>query len=154
MNAPRHRIREMTGEDIPAVMEIERASFPVPWSESLMRSLLTMPDTTACLVAEAGGRVCGYVTAAFGYEEMHILSIAMSPGERGCGGADLLLDGAIERGLPRGCRAVILEVRETNERARRFYRRHGFRQIGRRPRYYADSGEDALLLQKDLEDGG
>lgn len=147
-----YRIREMTEEDIPAVMEIERACFPVPWSESLMRALLCMPQTTVCLVAETGARVCGYVTAAFGYEELHILSLAMSPDRRGTGGADMLLAGAIERGRPRGCLAVILEVRERNERARRFYRRNGFREIGRRPRYYADSGEDALLMQKDVEE--
>lgn len=150
MTGAPYRIREMTEGDIPAVMEIERASFPVPWSEPLMRSLLYMPDTMACLVAETDGKVCGYVTAAFGYEELHILSIAMSPGTRGTGGADMLLAGAIERGRPRGCHAVILEVRENNERAQRFYRRHGFRVIGRRPRYYADSGEDAILLQKEI----
>ena len=150
MTAAPYRIREMTEGDIPAVMEIERASFPVPWSEPLMRSLLYLPDTMACLVAEAGGRVCGYLTAAFGYEELHILSNAMSPDTRGTGGADLLLAEAIERGRPRVCLAAILEVRENNERAQRFYRRHGFRVVGRRPRYYADSGEDAILLQKDI----
>jgi ribosomal-protein-alanine N-acetyltransferase len=154
VTAAAYRIREMTEADIPAVMEIERASFPVPWSEPLMRALLFMPETMACLVAEKEGRVCGYVTAAFGYEELHILSIAMGPDERGAGGADLLLDQAIDRGRPRGCLAVILEVRENNERAQRFYRRHGFRVIGRRPRYYADSGEDAILLQKDVEEAG
>jgi len=154
VNGPAYDIREMILEDIPAVMEIERASFPVPWSESLMRALLFMPETMVCLVAEAGGRVHGYVTAALGYDELHILSIAMSPDSRGTGGADLLLAGAIERGRPHNCLAVILEVRERNERAQRFYRRHGFRTIGRRPRYYADSGEDAILLQKDIEETG
>jgi [ribosomal protein S18]-alanine N-acetyltransferase len=154
VTCPAYHIREMTPEDVPAVMDIERDSFPVPWSEPLMRALLMMPETMICLVAEAGGRICGYVTAAVGYEELHVLSIAMSPGTRGSGGADMLLAGAIERGRPRGCLAVILEVRENNERAQRFYRRHGFRTIGRRPRYYADSGEDAILLQKDIEETG
>lgn len=150
MSGALYRIREMIEDDIPRVMEIERASFPVPWSEPLMRALLCMPQTMICLVAEREGEVRGYVTAAIGYEELHILSIAMSPDARGTGGADLLLVDAIERGFPHGCLAVILEVREGNERARRFYRRHGFRTIGRRPRYYADSGEDAILLQKEI----
>lgn len=170
MKAGGVRVREMTVDDLPAVMEIERASFPLPWSENMLRSQLGLFETVTNLVAvekesvdqetasalKAGTerasaeaeRIVGYASAWFGYLELHILSIAIIPDRRGSGAADLLLAAAIERGRARGCETAVLEVRSSNLRAQNFYRRHGFRLIGRRPRYYPDSGEEALVLEK------
>lgn len=150
MNRAGLAIREMTVSDIPELLEIERVSFPVPWSAGMFTIQIGLADMTENLVATCGGGIVGYIASWYGYEEMHILSIAVAPGERGGGAAALLLEAAIERSVARGCLRVVLEVRVSNGRAIRFYEKQGFRQVGRRRRYYSDSGEDALLFEKDI----
>jgi ribosomal-protein-alanine N-acetyltransferase len=143
-------VREMAASDIPSLLEIERVSFPVPWSAGMFMVQLGMSKETENLTAESGGRVIGYISSWYGYEEVHILSIAVAEESRGGGAADMLLAEALGRAVGNGCMKAILEVRVTNVRARRFYEKHGFRKIGIREGYYSDSGEDALVLEKEI----
>jgi ribosomal-protein-alanine N-acetyltransferase len=152
MNDAATTIRDMTAADIPPLLDIERDSFPVPWSAGMFMIQLGLSGETENLVAESGGKVIGYISSWYGVEEVHILSIAVKRELRGSGTADLLLAEAMRCARERGCLKVILEVRLTNGRAQRFYEKHGFTQIGRRKGYYADSGEDALVYGKSLED--
>ncbi|HSG26868.1 MAG TPA: ribosomal protein S18-alanine N-acetyltransferase [Candidatus Krumholzibacterium sp.] len=140
----------MTETDIPRILEIERECFPTPWTETMFLCQLQLEEVSTNLVFVEKGRVLGYVIAWTGYEEVHILSIGVDPPERGRGIAEALLDASISETRHRGCRRVILEVRVGNERARRFYQKQGFRQIGIRKGYYAETGEDALVLEKDI----
>jgi ribosomal-protein-alanine N-acetyltransferase len=151
MNDAATTIREMTAADIPPLLEIERDSFPVPWSAGMFMVQLGLSEDTENLVAEESGQVIGYISSWYGYEEMHILSIAVEKRRRGSGTAYLLLAEAMGCARRRGCLKVVLEVRVTNGRAQRFYEKHGFTKIGRRKGYYADSGEDALVFEKILE---
>ena len=150
MNAADLTIRGMTAADIPPLLKIERISFPVPWSAGMFMIQLGLSDETENLVILSGDRVIGYISSWYGYEEMHILSIAVAPDDRGGGAAEMLLDEAVKKSREKGCLKAVLEVRVNNGRAIRFYEKHGFKQVGRRKGYYSDSGEDALIFDREI----
>jgi ribosomal-protein-alanine N-acetyltransferase len=143
-------IRGMLPTDIPPVMAIEHASFISPWTDGMFRAQLAFGDRTITLVLLEDGRIAGYAAAAVAFDEIHLLSIAVAPDRRRRGSAGALLAALIERGRARGAVRVILEVRDGNRGARSFYRMHGFTEIGRRRRYYTDTGEDAIIMEYDI----
>jgi ribosomal-protein-alanine N-acetyltransferase len=153
MNSADLTIRDMTAADIPPLLEIERVSFPVPWSAGMFMIQLSLSEDTENLVILNGDRIIGYVSSWYGYEEVHILSIAVASDQRGSAAAAMLLAAAEEMGMKNGSRKVVLEVRASNSRAIRFYEKHGFIQVGKRKGYYSDSGEDALIFDKDISSG-
>jgi [ribosomal protein S18]-alanine N-acetyltransferase len=140
-------IREMRRRDIPAIMEIEQASFITPWTEGMFSSHLKFRDRAINLVLLEGEMIVGYAAAWLAADEIHLLSIAVAPEKRTRGFGDELLRAVMENGRARGGVRVILEVREGNETARRFYRAHDFSEIGRRRAYYSDTGEDAIVME-------
>jgi len=140
-------IREMSVQDIPCIMEIERASFTTPWTEGMFRSQLRFADQAVNLVLEEQDIVIGYAAAWLAYDEIHLLSIAVAPERRGRGFGEEILQAVMKRGSARGAVRVILEVREGNAAARTFYCNRGFVEIGKRRRYYSDSGEDAIVME-------
>lgn len=144
-------IRDMTAADIPRVMEIEHASFPTPWTEGMFRHQLLLDDIALNLVAEVEGKVIGYAVSWVAAGEIHLLSIAVDPVERRRGYARGLVGEVIRRGSGMGAGRVILEVRRGNTAAQRFYERYGFAMTGMRRRYYADTGEDAIVMEYDIE---
>ncbi|HUV37549.1 MAG TPA: ribosomal protein S18-alanine N-acetyltransferase [Patescibacteria group bacterium] len=144
-------IRDMAKRDLPRVMEIERASFPTPWTVQMFRQQLLIGDIAVNLVTEAVGKVVGYAVSWLAFDEIHLLSIAVAPSERRRGYAGGLLDEVIRRGVKMGASTVILEVRMGNTAAQEFYAGHGFTVIGTRRRYYADTGEDAIVMERDIE---
>ncbi len=150
MNAADLTIRGMTAADIPLLLKIERVSFPVPWSAGMFMIQLGLSDETENLVILSGDRVIGYISSWYGYEEMHILSIAVAPDDRGGRAAEMLLDEAVKRSVEKGCLKAVLEVRVSNGRAIRFYEKHGFTEVGRRKGYYSDSGEDAIIFDREF----
>jgi ribosomal-protein-alanine N-acetyltransferase len=152
MTAGELTVRKMKPADVGPLLEIERVSFPVPWSESMFLIQLAMEDEVENLVAMRGGSIAGYICSWYGFEELHILSIAVSPEEMGQGAAAMLLAEALSRGRVKGSLKAVLEVRENNGRAIRFYKKHRFVEVGRRKGYYTDSGEDALILEKAIDD--
>ena len=151
MNEGRIGIREMTADDIPPVMEIERECFPSPWTENMFSCQLALGDAAVNLVAVDGGGITGYLAAWFGYEEIHILSLAVTASCRGGGCAEALLREAVGCARRARCLRAVLEVRAGNERAKRFYEKNGFVRVGTRRGYYRDTGEDALLYERKLE---
>lgn len=150
MSGPDLTLRGMAASDIPPLLKIERVSFPVPWSAGMFMIQLGLSSETENIVILSGESVIGYISSWYGYEEMHLLSIAVAPEERGTGAAEMLLDEAISKSREKGCLKVVLEVRVSNSRAIRFYEKHGFTQVGRRKGYYSDSGEDALIFDKEI----
>jgi ribosomal-protein-alanine N-acetyltransferase len=141
-------MRDLERGDIARILEIERASFLTPWTEEMFRTQLRFRDRAVTLVLVEDGVVTGYIAAWIAADEMHLLSIAVSPAERRGGRGSALLAALLERGSARGCAKVLLEVREGNEGARRLYRLYGFREIGKRRGYYADTGEDAIIMER------
>lgn len=137
----------MTRADLPAVLDIEAAANPVPWGA---------PEFEVYLDANAGSGtrawvwadpvVQGFLCASSAADEAELQSIAVEESHRGTGVGSELMRAFLAWAVASGARTVHLEVREGNARARAFYARWGFAEMGRRPRYYRDNGETALLL--------
>jgi len=146
-------LRAMAVEDVPAVAAIDRQSFPLPWSENSFRSDLTTNPAAHLLVAEdaAGGapRVAGYAGCWLVVDEAHLSTLAVAPGLRRRGIGERILREAIRQAARQGAEMMTLEVRVSNEPARRLYEKLGFHVVGRRPHYYKDNLEDAILMTRD-----
>ena len=96
--------------------------------------------------AEEDAKVIGFIVARRIVNEIEILNFAVHPAARGRGTGAALLQETIAWGKTFSAVQVILEVRESNAAALRFYEKHKFRVAGRRARYYDSPTEDALLL--------
>ena len=145
-------VREAGVSDLARVWAIEKASFADPWGASEFRSVLDSPPTIFLVAADAGQKaVLGYAVALTVLDESEILNIAVDPEFRGHGVGGLLLDAALAEVKARGAVAVFLEVRESNEAARKLYRSRGFEELSRRRGYYRMPVEDALVLRRALQ---
>jgi ribosomal-protein-alanine N-acetyltransferase len=136
----------MTTADIPAVHEIERASFPIPWPPYAFRQELESNRMARYLVARAGEEVVAYAGMWLMVDEAHVTTFAVLPAWRRQGVGGRLLSELLELADDLGASVVTLEVRLSNDAARKLYQRFGFRPVGVRPRYYSDNGEDALIM--------
>lgn len=155
-------IAPMQLSDIPQVLEIDRLSFPLPWSASSYRHELTDNPAAYFLVAletrppawparwlwwrAAPRAVVGYVGCWLIVDEVHISTIAVHPQQRGRGLGEQLLQAVFRRAAETQMALVTLEVREGNLIAQNLYRKYNFDVVGRRKRYYRDNHEDALLM--------
>ncbi len=143
-------IRAMTLEDLPAVMDIDRLSFALPWPERSYRYELLENSASHMLVAarpvSGGIRPVGFVGFWQIVDEAHISTLAVHPDHRRTGLGAELLTAALDLASQMGSDMATLEVRVSNEAAVNLYHKFGFRIVGRRPRYYHDNDEDALLM--------
>jgi ribosomal-protein-alanine N-acetyltransferase len=137
------RIRRLAYSDLPAVIAIERRSFPTPWSLAMFVLELSKPSGI-CLAAADGDELCGYVVCSRYDQVWHLMNIAVSPDYRRRGVAWGLMKRLVEEA--RGVLPFTLEVRVSNHGAIEMYERFGFRSAGVRPRYYHDNGEDAMIM--------
>jgi len=140
------QVRRLAYSDLPAVISIERRSFPTPWSLAMFVLELSKPSGI-CLAASAGDELVGYVICSRYDQVWHLMNIAVAPERRGCGVAGALMRRLISDS--QGKLPFTLEVRVSNRRAIGMYERFGFRSAGVRPRYYHDNGEDALIMWMD-----
>ncbi|HEY3491094.1 MAG TPA: ribosomal protein S18-alanine N-acetyltransferase [Candidatus Deferrimicrobiaceae bacterium] len=149
----RVKVRDMAEEDLDAVMAIERECFPTPWSRGMFSEELgrEYSDAMVALPAEGGG-VAGYAVCWTIAGESHLLNIAVAPAYRGRSVACRLLAECIRRGARGGADRIHLEVRAGNDDAIRLYRGHGFEFMGMRKGYYTDTGEDAILLSREIRE--
>jgi [ribosomal protein S18]-alanine N-acetyltransferase len=137
----------MEARDLPSVMEIDALSLPRPWSAAIWRGELGSPYGLY-LVLEERGEVFGQIGVRHVLGELHITTIAVKPEYRRRGHARALIAAALAA-YPNASH-VHLEVRPTNVEAIALYESLGFRETGRRPRYYGD--EDALLMTRKLDE--
>ena len=147
-------IGEYEEGDLAEILEIERDSFPTPWSSELFRSEMTnsISRTLVGKVVQTWGRpVVGYVVFWRVADEIHLHNIAVRRDQRKCGIASRLLSKVIRDCRPEGARFVTLEVRHSNLPAQKLYESFGFSVRGVRRGYYTDTGEDALIMTSDLE---
>jgi len=143
----------MQVSDLDEVMAIEEYSFPTPWSRNLYEMDLTRNPRSRFYVARLreGGELAGYIGSWFGGGECHVGTIATKREYRGRGIARMLLAHTAELAREEHCDYIVLEVRVNNLAALNLYRTLGFEQVGRRPGYYIDTGEDALIyMHRDL----
>ncbi|MBG0717352.1 ribosomal protein S18-alanine N-acetyltransferase [Microbacterium sp. 2C] len=145
-------LRTATGDDLGAIMTLERASFPTDaWSESLMAAELASPHGRYLVDVEAG-RVVGYggVRAVRGAADADIQTIAIAEAARGAGRGRALLRALLGEARECGAREMFLEVRADNPVAEALYASEGFVEIARRPRYYQPDDIDAVVMKLDL----
>ena len=152
MSAPEVEIRRLELRDLNAIEEIERSSYPTPWSRSMFASELAKPSSI-CLGAfdEENGQLCGYLIISRYVDAWHVMNVAVAPDYRRLGIASRLLNDLFELTVHDGQRGYTLEVRVSNEAAIRLYERMGFLGRGVRRGYYTDNREDALIMWRDPE---
>lgn len=139
-------LRSATVDDIVTVLlPIEREGQPHPWTEAMFRQELANDFSEVELLC-ADGRAVGFVVYWLVADEVHLLNVVVAAAARGRGYGEQLVRRVVAVAEEMGCEQVCLEVRVGNESAIRLYERVGFRPMGRRPKYYADNGEDALLM--------
>ncbi len=143
-------MRAMRVADLDEVMLIERRSFSAPWEESTFRGLMRRPSA-ALLVAENDDELTGYSVMWFAADEGELGDIAVVPERRGEGIGRMLLRESIAVAASRGTRSLYLEVRESNEVARRLYEKVGFSVVGVRKQYYNEPVEDAIVMKLDVQ---
>ncbi len=136
--------------DLDGVLDVDELSFTRPWTRAMYESEFLNRDTSRMFVLRTAGRpVAGYCAAWFVLDEIHINNIAVRPELRGRGLGSALLAHVLEEGRAAGASRATLEVRRSNDEARRLYERFGFRVAGVRRDYYTDPTEDALVLWRD-----
>ncbi len=149
----RIRIRPMMQEDLDEVLQIERISFPTPWSRELFNRELYMAQARAFVAVDPAGRILGYLCYWLIADEVHILNLAIHPAERKKGIAIFLLGHGLDYSRGEGAREATLEVRRSNYKAIGLYRHFHFEAQGIRRGYYRDTAEDAVIMGRNLENG-
>ena len=143
-------LRALGLTDLRAIEEIERRSYPTPWSRSMFASELAKPSSI-CLGAFDldSDELVGYLVISRYVDAWHVMNVAVSPDHRRRGIGTTLLEQLFELTAGRGRRGYTLEVRVSNRDAIALYERLGFRPRGVRRGYYTDNREDALIMWKD-----
>jgi ribosomal-protein-alanine N-acetyltransferase len=151
------RVQRMAARHLRGVLDIECRVYPRPWSPRLLAEELERTDDRRYLVATQAGaglfarrRVVGYagVMVQPGEDglDAHVTTVAVDPAEHRRKIASRLLVVLLREGIALGAGAATLEVRVANRGAQRLYAAFGFAPVGVRPRYYAETGEDALVM--------
>ncbi|MEO7068590.1 MAG: ribosomal protein S18-alanine N-acetyltransferase [Rhodanobacter sp.] len=143
----------MRTEDLPAVVALESSGYEFPWSPNIFRDCLKAGHPCWVLCAEA--QVIGYGILSTGAGEAHVLNICIGAAHRSQGLGRHLLCRLLDIARWNGAERVFLEVRPSNPFAKALYESVGFREIGRRPRYYPahDGREDAIVMALDMAAG-
>ncbi|NOZ64716.1 MAG: ribosomal protein S18-alanine N-acetyltransferase [Caldiserica bacterium] len=144
-------VREAREEDIEKIYEIEKISFPYPYSPWDFRYYLEV-ESEYFFVAESEGEVIGYIVATLWRDLITIVSLAVTPKRRQEGVATALLE-SVEEECRDKAQRIELQVRVSNRPAIALYEKMGFEKADLIPRYYRD-GEDAYLFYKRLNMGG
>ncbi len=140
---------EMCPEHLYQVAEIEKVSFPTPWSPYTFACELMQNDFSYYIVAMAEGEVVGYGGMWLVLDEAHITNVAVKPVCRGKRIGKALMMEIIRRAALAGVKSMTLEVRPSNCGARKLYTDLGFVEKGVRKGYYIDNGEDAIIMWKE-----
>jgi len=143
-------MESMTAGDIDQVLNIELDIFPIPWNRLSFENELKFRDSNSFIVKykteEGYPPVIAYISFRLVIDEMHLLKIGVAPKWQTKGIASWLLRKSMQMAAEKGAAVVYLEVRLSNTGAIAFYQKLGFKPIGKRTRYYPETGEDALVL--------
>ena len=147
---PRWRFRPMVARDVTAVQAIEASAYSFPWTRGNFIDSLAAGYIAEVVVGDSGP--AGYFVAMAGVDELHLLNVTVAPAAQGQGLGSLLLDAVQAHGEQLRLATLLLEVRQSNERARALYRRRGFAEIGLRRAYYPamQGREDAVVMRLPL----
>lgn len=147
-------IRNMTSADIPAVVDIERKCFTIPWSLKSFEESIQRGDTIFLVCEESFGvedRILGYMGMYLSFEEASITNVAVLPEFQNKGYGSMLVETAKAEVKKMCVKKMFLEVRISNQPAISLYKKKGFQEIGIRKRFYEQPTEDACIMECDLE---
>ena len=151
VHSPRPVVVPLNEGDLPAAVAIQLEAFPIPWSERQFRDEMALRWAHVdALKDPRSGELLATVAWWTVGDEAHVLNIATARIHRRRGFGHQLLAHVLGRATEAGCAQASLEVRPSNDAALGFYGSFGFEVIGRRPRYYVNDGEDALILSRSL----
>ncbi len=144
----------MLADDLNEVMEIERCSFPEPWTPGLFLHELKVPFSKTILARTANGShaLAGYICRWLIGDEVHILNLAVHPNYRGRRLGRTLVELVVDEADQHQARLITLEVRRENTAAIALYRSLSFTERGVRRNYYS-RGHDALIMSRTRADG-
>jgi ribosomal-protein-alanine N-acetyltransferase len=142
-------LRRLDQRDLPAVEEIERASYATPWSEAMFAAELRKPSSLALGAFGENDELVGFAVVSRYVDAWHVMNVAVSPSHRRQGIATALLERLFEVTAADPRRGYTLEVRVSNVDAIRLYERLGFESRGIRRGYYTDNREDALIMWRE-----
>jgi [ribosomal protein S18]-alanine N-acetyltransferase len=146
----RVELRRLELRDLNAIDEIERASYPTPWSRSMFAGELAKPSSLSLGAFDPEtGELLGYLIISRYVDAWHVMNLAVAPAHRRRKIASMLLDRLFDETAGEGRRGYTLEVRVSNDVAIRLYERAGFKPRGIRRGYYTDNREDALIMWRD-----
>jgi len=142
-------LRRLEPRDLDTVEEIERASYPKPWSRSMFVAELQKPSSVAIGAYAQEGDLVGYAFVSRYVDAWHVMNVAVAVDYRRLGIATALLGRLFELTATDLRRGYTLEVRVSNSQAIRLYERLGFEARGIRRGYYTDNREDALIMWRE-----
>ena len=140
----------MTKDDLDEVMAIERSAYRYPWSSGFFLQELQVACARSIL-AELDGKICGYVLFWLLPGSIDVHNLAVAPEFRRLGIARMLMRQVVVAARVQSATRVTLEVRQSNDPAKRLYASLGFVQTGLRRGYYSDDGEDAFTMVLELD---
>ncbi len=144
------RIVKLDASHVEQIVELEKICFSDPWNAASIASELNN-KLSFWLTALDGETVAGYIGSQTVLGETDMMNVAVHPAFRRQGIAESLVNALVEGLRERGSHCLTLEVRSSNEPAKKLYEKLGFSQVGRRPNYYRHPKEDALILRKEWE---
>ena len=135
---------------VPQIAELEKTCFSDPWSEKSIASELTNPLSCWIVVLD-GDQLVGYVgsQSVLGWADM--MNLAVKDTHRRRGIAEQLICELTRRLKEDKVTRLTLEVRVSNQPAICLYEKSGFVEVGRRPNYYHNPKEDALIMRKEWD---
>lgn len=142
-------LRRLDADDLDVVEEIERESYPTPWSRSMFDAELRKPSSLAIGAFGDGDELVGYAFVSRYVDAWHVMNVAVADSYRRRGIASALLERLFEVTSADPRRGYTLEVRVSNSGAIRLYERLGFEARGIRRGYYTDNREDALIMWRE-----
>ncbi|MCA1564028.1 MAG: ribosomal protein S18-alanine N-acetyltransferase, partial [Acidobacteria bacterium] len=139
-----------SARDLDEVAALEAECFTNPWTREMLEREIAASDVARVYVLRDGtGRVVAFCTCWLVVDELHVNTIAVDPVQRRSGLATLLMRQVMDEAVRCGARRATLEVRASNEAARRLYATLGFVESAVRPRYYSHPEEDAIILWRE-----
>ena len=153
LSMPRYWIEPLAADaDLEGVLEVEAESFTNPWTRDMYSWELQNPSVCHILIVRTDDcPVAGFCAFWLVFDEIHINNLALRPQFRAQGIGTALLHHVLAEARKLGARRATLEVRASNDPARRLYERLGFYVAGTRQNYYTHPLEDALILWRDEE---
>jgi len=140
------QIERMGSKDLDEIVRLEKESFTDPWPRKAFEIQLGDGSSIMLAARAAAGEIIGYLCAYLIFEELQLASVAVKEGFRRQGIARRLILEMMRHGRGVGAKEIWLDVRESNEAARRLYEELGFKEVYRRKNYYRKPKEDALVL--------